>query len=119
MTRFEIPFRLPGLNEYIAAMNSNRHKGNELKRFTQDAILWAIKAQKVKPVNRPVSIVFEWRESTKRRDKDNVAGAKKFILDALQEAKILPNDNNKWIVSFSDLFVYDKTDGVTVTLREV
>lgn len=119
MIRFEIPFRLPGLNEYIAAMNSNRHRGNAMKRQTQDAIVWAIKAQKVPPVEKPVTVIFEWHEATKRRDKDNVAGAKKFILDALQEAKILPNDNNKWIVSFSDLFVYDKTDGVTVTLREV
>ena len=117
MQRFEIPFRLPGLNDYISAMNSNRHKGNKLKRQTQADISWFMK--NLKPVTGQVVFIFEWHEATRRRDIDNVASAKKFILDALQEVGVLPNDNSRYVVGFSDTFIYDKTDRVIVTIREV
>lgn len=53
-------------------------------------------------------ITFNWYEKTKRRDKDNIAFSKKFILDAMQKAKIIKNDNNNYILGFKDLFFYDK-----------
>ena len=37
---FTVRFRLPGLNEYIHAVNINRYKGNALKREAQDGIGW-------------------------------------------------------------------------------
>ena len=40
-------------------------------------------------------IVFRWIEPNRRRDKDNVAFAKKFILDSLQEVGIIKNDG--WV----------------------
>ena len=42
---FTIPGELPGLNEYIHAINRNRHIGNRMKQDTQEAIQWAVRAQ--------------------------------------------------------------------------
>ena len=111
--KFEIPFRLPDLNEYIKACNSNRHAGNQKKKNTESDIRWILKTQKI-TIDKPCYVIFEWHEKTYKRDKDNVAFAKKFIFDALQKSGILKNDNNKHILGFADPFVYDKTDRVIV-----
>lgn len=105
---FAIKQRLPGFNEYIHAVNINRYKGNALKREAQDAIGLAIKRARLEPVTEyPVAICFEWHERTKRRDLDNIASAKKFILDALQECGILEDDAPRCVCGFTDSFVYD------------
>lgn len=52
--------------------------------------------------------VFRWYEKDRRRDKDNVAMAKKFILDSLQEMDIIRNDGWKEIIGFVDEFFIDK-----------
>ena len=111
--------RLPGLNEYINALNINRYKGNALKREAQDAIGLAIKRARLEPVTAyPVFVFFEWHEKTRRRDLDNIASAKKFILDALQECGILEGDGQKQLVGFSDRFVIgDGWDGCVVTVK--
>ena len=116
---FTVRFRLPGLNEYIHALNINRYKGNALKREAQDAIGFAIKRARLEPVTAyPVFVCFEWHEKTKRRDLDNIASAKKFILDALQECGILEGDGQKQLVGFSDRFVIgDGWDGCVVTVK--
>ena len=80
---FAIEQRLPGLNEYIHAVNINRYKGNALKREAQDAIGFAIKRARLEPVTEyPVFVFFEWHEKTRRRDLDNIASAKKYSMDA-------------------------------------
>lgn len=117
LCKYEIKLKLPSLNEYIASINKNRYKGNSLKKDTQNDILWFL-TPKVK-ITVPVDIIFIWHEKDKRRDKDNVCFAKKFILDALQIAGILPNDNNRCINSLKDIFVYDKKYEVTVICMEV
>lgn len=121
MQIFTIEQRLPGLNEYINALNINRYKGNALKREAQDAIGLAIKRARLEPVTEyPVFVFFEWHEKTKRRDLDNIASAKKFILDALQECGILDGDGQKQLVGFSDKFVIgDGWDGCVVTIYSV
>lgn len=118
---FAIEQRLPGLNEYIHAVNINRYKGNALKREAQDAIGLAIKRARLEPVTAyPVAVCFEWHEKTRRRDLDNIASAKKFILDALQECGILEGDGQKQLVGFSDRFVIgDGWDGCVVTIYSV
>ena len=119
MQIFTIEQRLPGLNEYIHAVNINRYKGNALKREAQDAIGFSIKRARLEPVTAyPVFVFFEWHEKTRRRDLDNIASAKKFILDALQEFGILEGDGQKQLVGFSDRFVIgDGWDGCVVTVK--
>jgi len=122
MTKFIIKGELPSLNEYIAAINSNRHKGNAMKQDTQEAIGWQIRQQCPirRQITRPVTIRFIWACKNAKKDIDNVAFAKKFILDALVNMKILQNDTRQWIKGFSDEFVIDKVNPrVEVILTEV
>ena len=72
-----------------------------------------------KAVFRYIEFELYSYEQTKRRDKDNVAFAKKFILDALQKSGVLKNDNNKYILGFQDEFVYRQGDKVVVEIWEV
>ena len=108
--------KLPSLNDYVRACRSNANAGGKLKRDTEETIMWQM--GRFYKIQRPCFVVFEWHEKTKRRDKDNVAFAKKFILDAMQKAGKLKNDNNEWITGFSDHFVYNVPYGVKVTVFE-
>ena len=50
---------------------------------------------------------YTWIEQNRKRDKDNIAFAKKFIQDALRLAGILKNDGWAEIAGFSDDFQVD------------
>lgn len=120
MIKFIIPGLLPGLNEYIDAERNNKHKAANLKRETEKFIILLIKSKlrgvSIKP---PVMIHYTWVERNKRRDKDNIAFAKKFIQDSLVKAKILPNDGWEYIEGFTDTFDVDKKNPrVEVEIRE-
>jgi hypothetical protein len=62
---------------------------------------------------------FEWHERTKKRDAENIASAKKFILDALVKCGVLEGDSRKYVKGFYDTIVDDKTDYVIVELVEI
>ena len=62
---------------------------------------------------------FEWHERTKKRDADNIASAKKFILDALVKMQVLKDDSRKFVKGFYDVIVDDKEDVVIVELIEI
>lgn len=124
MNGFTIPEKLPGLNDYIHAINRNKFIGNRLKRDVQDKIglyiLSAAKGGKLSPVaDYPVTVEFEWHETNRRRDLDNISSAKKFILDALKEYGILKDDGQKYISGIQDrFFIPSHYDGVQVKLCE-
>ena len=117
MIKFTIPYRLPGLNDYTKENRRNKYGGNKLKQETEEGIIWILKSVKTQ-IDKPVRIKFTWYEQTKRRDKDNVAFAKKFILDALQKSGILKNDNNQFILGFEDDFVYRQGNKVVIEIWE-
>lgn len=102
--KFIISGRLPGLNEVIGASRYNRFAGAKQKREATDLCRFHIIAQNVQKISAPVMVHFTWYERDRRRDCDNVATGAKFILDALVEQKILPNDNRKWVRGISHLF---------------
>ena len=112
----EIPAKLPSLNEYINACRSNRYAGAKMKKEVEDTISWYI--QRLPRFTGPVFISFHWVEKTKRRDLDNVAFAKKFVLDALVKCGKLKDDNRNCVVGFEDSFEYGKENKVIVDIRE-
>ena len=115
---FEIPFRLPGLNDYINAERANRFAAAKLKKQTQEAIKKCTVG--LTPVTKPVKISFIWQGKTARRDIDNISAAKKFILDALVASGLLPDDSRKWVKGFDgESFPIGKEDKITVTLEEL
>ena len=68
--------------------------------------MWCIKAARAagicKPVKGPCKIEFIWYEHGKRRDLDNIYSAKKYILDAMQTAGIIEDDDRQHVVGLSD-----------------
>lgn len=115
--RIFIPHRLAGLNDLIGAINRNRFLGNQLKQ--QETNLVALYAKKLKPCTHPVFVSFKYCEPNAKRDPDNIVAAKKFILDGLVVAKILPNDTQKWILGFTDTWEVSKKVGVEITIKEI
>ena len=113
---FTVEQRLTSYNEHEKKRRANRYRANADKVKMENIIGWRIRKARLNPVSSPQWVIFEWHEKTKRRDKDNVASAKKFVLDALQKTNILPKDSNRYIAGFTDRFIYDRTDKVTVTL---
>lgn len=95
--KFEIPCTLPGVNEYTKANRANPYKGAKTKREAEEVVMWAAKAAHLKPMRAPVHVNIIWVEPNMRRDKDNISGARKFILDALVKAGVIGDDNWKWI----------------------
>ena len=73
----------------------------------------------LKPTDRPLIVSFEYHEKTKRRDADNIASAKKFILDAMQKNGVIPNDNRTSVKGFHDTIIDDTADYVKVELIEI
>ena len=108
--------KLPTCNEYIDACRKNRYAAAKMKRDAEDLIIWQTK--RMKAISGKVWLQFVWYEPNRMRDPDNVAFAKKFVLDALQKCGKLKNDNSKFIAGFNDRFVYGKEYGVEITIQE-
>lgn len=119
---FEIKQKLPSLNEYIKACRTNKYTGAKFKENIEIAIGYFIKMSilegNLKPVKKPSFIVFEWYEKRLRRDADNIASAKKYILDAMVKNGVLINDTRRYVVGFIDMFLDGDEDFVRVTIKD-
>lgn len=110
MKRLTIPGKLPGLNEYIDAERRHRQRGASVKREAEDRVLWSAKASlRGWKATGPVVMHYTWYEPNRRRDKDNVSGyGRKVIQDALVKGGYLENDGWADIEGFTDAFAVDK-----------
>lgn len=119
--RFVIRSPLPTLNEYINASRGNLRQSARIKKESDEAIMWEVRSQlRGWKTDKPVFLLFKWVEKDKRRDKDNVAFAKKFVQDALVKAGVLQGDGWQHVTGFIDLFGIDKKDPrVEVIIVEV
>lgn len=120
-TRFFVKGSLPTLNEYTLASRGNKFASATMKRNAEAHIKQYILTQlRGWKTDAPVFVVFRWVEKNKRRDHDNVAFAKKFVLDALVDMGTIQGDGWKHVEGFADLFSIDKNDpGVEVIILEV
>ncbi len=100
--------RLPSMNDLIAKNRISPFVGNGLKKKTDEQICWYIKRDYQGPTIQRAQVNFRWFEESTRRDPDNIASAKKFILDSLQKMKVLSGDGWKNIAGLSDEFAVDK-----------
>lgn len=107
------------MNDIIAASNTNRHSYNGFKKQWEEAVFYACKAQKIKPVEQAY-FIFTWIEANRRRDKDNIRAFAKFALDGLVTAGILKSDGWRHVKGFKDHYAVDKDgQGVIITIRGV
>lgn len=117
--KLELPLKLPSLNEYVRVCRGNKYASANLKKDIEDEIIYYIKKQVKTQIKEPVVIKFTWIETSKKRDLDNIAFAKKFILDALVKSGVLKNDNYKFVKGFKDVFKFEKENKVIVELEEI
>ena len=100
---------LPGLNDYTLACRGNKYAAASMKKRAEEMIQWHIRSQlKNWQTEKPIYLKYLWVEKDRRRDKDNVAFARKFVQDALVKSGTIPNDGWKNIVGFEDAFEVDK-----------
>lgn len=116
--------KLPGLNEYVKACRSHPQAGNNMAQDAKMEVYADIINSKVGRFGNPVEIRMVWHEPKDhghRRDFDNITFAKKFVLDAMQKAHVIDNDDLKHIVSVTDEVIpEDKPPhGVEVYIKEV
>jgi len=111
------------LNTYIAAERGNRFAAAEIKRDETDRVQMGCLSEensKQAPITKPCFVCFEWYTRNERKDADNVAFAKKFILDGLVKAGILKDDTRKFVLGFTDNFKVDSDfPRVMVSFEEV
>ena len=112
----EIPLKLPSLNEYVRICRTNPYKASAFVKDVEGNI--GIFLARL-PVFERVKIHFHWVEGNKRRDLDNIAFSKKFILDALVKQGKLKDDNRKVVTAFTDTFEYGKESKVILKIEEV
>lgn len=106
--RMVIPGRMPGLNDYVRAERANRYAASTMKKQQTERAGIAAIEQGMPKFSCPVEIAFTWVEENRRRDMDNVAFAKKFILDGLVRAGVIKDDTPRYVAGLSDRFAYDK-----------
>jgi len=118
--KFEINRRLPSYNEYSNTNRKNKYAGAKMKKDIELEI-WSYILNQLKQVKitKPVFITFTWIEENKKRDLDNICFAKKFILDALQKANVIENDDSRHVKGFTDNFKYADNSKVIVELEEI
>lgn len=116
IVKCEIHMKLPSLNEYINACRSNRFQGGKMKKDLENDI--GVYIAKLPRFEKPVKIHFHWVEGNKRRDLDNVAFAKKFILDSMVKNGKLKDDNRKFVTAFTDTFEYSNETKVILEITE-
>lgn len=126
---------LPGLNEIIhASKRQGRRKEchgrgrgsrlptyDELKREWNTVVKWHCVQQHVRKVVGRAHFTFTWRELTKRRDPDNIAGGgQKIVFDGLQSARIIENDSWPQVAGITHRFErVRESPGVVVRIEEV
>lgn len=99
--------RSPSLNDFISAERANRHVGAKMKRRETDRARAAAVAAGMPRFVGPVAVRFLWVERDRRRDLDNVAFAKKVVLDGLVEAGVLEDDGQRHVAALQDTFEVD------------
>ena len=114
--KFEMDIPKATLYEYINAERRNRFMAAKIKKeetFAASVAIGNAMRQGIE-FHWPCKIKFTWHLKNKRKDPDNVSFSKKFILDGMQKAGFVPNDNLKYITGFIDEFVVDGKEVVEI-----
>lgn len=114
-----IPGPLPGMNEIVAAAKGFGGRGvgySTMKKKWTNTVALLAKAERIHPVQGVAYLRFFWHERDRRRDLDNVAAAKKFIIDGLVAAKVLGGDGWDHIRGWNDAFIVTDKPGVEVAI---
>lgn len=109
--KFVIPRELMDLNTFINSQRQNRYAGATAKKKETKFCAFHVRQAMKRGLaieRYPIIVKFRWVMSNKRKDKDNISFAKKFVLDGMQAAGLIENDGWQQIENFEDSFDVDK-----------
>lgn len=115
--QYTVTGKLAYLNDHDSANRSNKFMGAKLKEKMTTMVVKQLVGQP--PVTVPCIISFEWLYAS-RHDFDNIRFAAKYVLDGMQKAGVLQNDNQAWVKGFGgDHFtkVLPGDEGVIITIE--
>jgi len=121
MVKIIIPGELPALNQYSNTERSDRYRAGRLKRnYTAICSVYTKKAMhEGLTVDGKIDIHCHWFVKSKRKDKDNIRFAIKFIQDGMMQAGLIKNDGWSEIGNYYDEFSVDKDNPrVEVEIKE-
>ena len=109
--------RLPGYNDL---KGGHWAACQRKKQEAMDIVIYSMMQQKIRPSPEKVQIIITCYEPNLKRDKDNIlAGACKIILDAMQQAKIIKGDGQKYIELVTDTKLDRVNARIEVEIREI
>ena len=114
-----IPKELTDLNTYINAERRHRmqRETNVCIAYLKQAINKGFDIDRVK---YPLQITFKWYAKDRRKDLDNIAYAKKYIMDAMQKVNLIENDGYKQVQRYTDIYLVDKDNPrVEIEIRSI
>lgn len=117
VSTFTIQMKLPSLNEYINVCRTNKYQAAKFKADIENDI--ALFLRRMPRYENPIKINFHWVEGNKKRDYDNIAFAKKFILDTMVKMGKLKDDNRNYVRAFTDNFYYGDETKVIIEIEEI
>ena len=121
MNGFVIHAKLPSLNQVTAKDRSNKFAGAVYRKETEKMISRyiekALETGELKPVSAPCTVRINWHEKTKRRDADNIQSGQKFILDALVQCGVLPDDSRKYVMQIYHKIIDSNENKVSVMIE--
>lgn len=117
MVTIDIQGKLATLNEHDNTNRTNRFGGAALKKKMNELVA---DQSPYLQLDFPMKVHFTWFYSG-RHDFDNIAFAKKYVLDGMQHAGTIVNDNQKYVKGFTDSFekVESGKDGVRVEIEKL
>lgn len=116
--QIRINFRFTELNKYILAERGNRFAAARIKEDETEAARLAFWNEK--PAQAlPLELKFIWYCQDMRRNPDNIAFAKKFIIDGMVKAGFIENDGWKQIAALRDEFHVAENDFVVVEITSM
>lgn len=101
---------LTDFNTYSDAERTSRQKAAKIKKKETYRVAAAFMPYRLAKPKLPISLKIRWICKNKRKDKDNIAFAKKFLFDGMQQAGVIPNDGWKEIGDWSEEFSIDKNN---------
>ena len=108
MTTYTFLTSLPTLNEYSNAERRHRHKAAAMKKKAENGLVRELMIMEAKPITSQVHLHYHWVMKDKRKDKDNIAFAQKFVQDALVKFGVLRNDGWAEVDGFTHHFSVNK-----------
>jgi Holliday junction resolvase RusA-like endonuclease len=114
---------LLSLNQYIRLERTPK-KGyliasNWKRDLTDRVALEARSAAQGRSFDGPCVFSFRWFAKDARTDPDNIAFARKFLMDGIVQAGVLPDDDWSHVAAFTDDFAVDADDPrVEILIRE-